>query len=406
VLVRAGFAGNLSALRRRAGVSMFRFLPLILANLRRRKLRTVFTLASIIVAFLLYGLLAAVKNGFEAGVELAGADRLITMHKMSIVQLLPQSYQARIAAVPGVALVTHSTWFGGRYRDETQVLQTYPVEPESYLAMYPEYIVPKEQRDRWLHDRTGLLVGRAIATQLQWKVGDRVPVKSDIYPREGNNYTWEFVVDGIFDNRDPSGDTNSMLFHYDYFDEARTIVKGTVGWYIVRINDTNRTAQIASAIDAEFTNSAGETKTSTEKAFIQGFAKQTGDIGAIVTSIGIAVFFTMLLVSGNTMAQAVRERTNELAVMKTLGFSDTRVLMLVLAESLLVTVAGGIIGTLGALFIVARTGAVLSSYLSAFILTGKALAVAVALMLLLGLISGVLPAARASRLRIADALRR
>ena len=385
---------------------MFRFLPLILANLRRHKLRTIFTLASISVAFLLYGLLAAVKNGFEAGVELAGADRLITMHKMSIVQPLPQSYQARIASVPGVALVTHSTWFGGRYQDARNVLQTYPVEPESYLALYPEYLVPKAERDRWLTDRTGLLVGRAIATNLAWKVGDRVPVKSDIYSRQGGDYTWEFVVDGIFDNRNPSGDTNLMLFHYDYFDEARSFGKGTVGWYILRINDTNRSAQIASEIDARFTNSSAETKTGTEKAFVQGFAKQTGDIGAMITSIGVAVFFTMLLVSGNTMAQAVRERTNELAVLKTLGFSDTRVMLLVLGESLMITIIGGLIGTLLALFVVTKTGAVLSAYLSAFVLTGKALAIAVMLMLLLGFISGVLPAARASRLRIADALRR
>ena len=385
---------------------MFRFLPLILANLRRHKLRTIFTLASISVAFLLYGLLAAVKNGFEAGVELAGADRLITMHKMSIVQPLPQSYQARIASVPGVALVTHSTWFGGRYQDARNVLQTYPVEPESYLALYPEYLVPKAERDRWLTDRTGLLVGRAIATNLGWKVGDRVPVKSDIYSRQGGDYTWEFVVDGIFDNRNPSGDTNLMLFHYDYFDEARSFGKGTVGWYILRINDTNRSAQIASEIDARFTNSSAETKTGTEKAFVQGFAKQTGDIGAMITSIGVAVFFTMLLVSGNTMAQAVRERTNELAVLKTLGFSDTRVMLLVLGESLMITIIGGLIGTLLALFVVTKTGAVLSAYLSAFVLTGKALAIAVMLMLLLGFISGVLPAARASRLRIADALRR
>jgi putative ABC transport system permease protein len=383
---------------------MLRFIPLILANLRRRKLRTFFTLASITVAFLLYGLLAAVKNGFEAGVALAGADRLITIQKVSLVQPLPQSYQARIAAVPGVELVTHSTWFGGRYQDERNVLQTFPVEPESYLEMYPEYLLPARDRQHWLQDRAGLLVGRALARNFGWKVGDRLPIRSDIYPRQGGSYTWEFVIDGIFDNRDPSGDTGSMLFHYDYFDEARTIGKGTVGWYIVRIADPNQASRIAADIDALFANSPAETKTGTEKAFVQGFAKQTGDIGAIVTSIGAAVFFTMLLVSGNTMAQAVRERTNELAVMKTLGFSDGRVLVLVLAESLLITLIGGVVGILGAMLIVTKTGAVLSQYLSSFVLTGKALGAGVLLMVLLGLVSGALPAARASRLRIADAL--
>src|SRR6185295_437075 len=200
---------------------MVRFIPLVLANLRRRKLRTVFTLASITVAFLLYGLLAAVKNGFEAGVELAGADRLIAIHKVSLVQPLPSSYQARIAAVPGVSLVTHSTWFGGRFQEDRNVLQTFPVEPQSYLDMYPEYLAPADQKQRWLADREGLLVGRAIADRYGWKVGERVPIKSDIFARQNGSYTWDFVIDGIFDNRDPSGDTNSMLFHYDYFDEAR-----------------------------------------------------------------------------------------------------------------------------------------------------------------------------------------
>jgi putative ABC transport system permease protein len=383
---------------------MLRFIPLILANLRRRKLRTLFTLASIAVAFLLYGLLAAVKNGFEAGVELAGADRLITIHKVSLVQPLPHSYQARIAAVPGVTLVTHSTWFGGHYQDARNPLQTYPVEPESYLQMYPEYLLPAGDKQRWLRDRSGVLVGRALARSFGWKVGDRVPIRSDIYPRQGGDYTWDFVVDGIFDNRDPSGDTTIMLFHYDYFDEARTIGKGTVGWYIVRIAAPNRAGETAGAVDALFTNSSAETKTGTEKAFVQGFAKQTGDIGAIVTSIGIAVFFTMLLVSANTMAQAVRERTSELAVMKTLGFTDGRVLVLVLAESMMITLLGGALGTLGALLVVSKAGSVLSQYLSAFVLTGRALTVGVLLMLLLGLVAGAMPAARASRLRIVDAL--
>ena len=383
---------------------MLRFVPLILANLNRRKVRTVFTLASIAVAFLLYGLLAAVKNGFEAGVELAGADRLIALHKVSLVQPLPQSYQARIAAVPGVALVTHSTWFGGRYQDARNVLQVAPVEPGPYLEMYPEYVIAPADKQRWMTDRTGLLVGRSIANKYGWKVGDRLPIRSDIFARQGGDYTWEFVLDGIFDNRDPSGDTNSLLMHYDYFDEARAAGRGTVGWYIIRIADPSRSAQVAGAIDAQFVNSSAETKTGTEKAFIQGFAKQTGDIGAIVTSIGLAVFFTMLLVSANTMAQSVRERTKELAVMKTLGFGNGRVLGLVLAESLLLTLIGGGIGLLGARFIVGRTGAMLSEYLSSFILTGPALAMGVALMALLGLASGALPAIRASRLRIAEAL--
>ena len=383
---------------------MFRFLPLLLANLRRRTPRTIFTLLSIAVAFLLYGLLAAVKNGFEANGNLAGVDRLVSMAKVSIVQPLPISYLQRIAAVPGVKLVTHSTWFGGHYQNESSVIITYPVPPESYLEMYPEYLLPAAQKERWLHDRVGAIVGRALADSHGWKVGDRIPLRSDIYAHIDGSYIWDFVIDGIYDNKDPSGDVSSVFFHYDYVDEARNIGKGTVGWYIVRIADPTQTAPVAAAIDALFTNSSAETKTGSEKAFVQGFAKQTGDIGAIVTAIGIAVFFTMLLVSANTMAQSVRERTHEVAVLKTLGFTDPAVLALVIGESLLLTIVGGAVGIAGAIFVVGRLGRALSDYLSAFLLTPQALAVAVALMIGLGVVAGALPAVRAARLRIVDGL--
>ena len=385
---------------------MLRFLPLILANLRRRRLRTLFTLLSIAVAFLLYGLLAAVRNGFEANVQLAGADRLITMHKVSIVQPLPLSYRDQIATVPGVQRVTHSTWFGGRYQNERNELTVYPVPPESYLGVYPEYLLSPTDRARWLRDREGMIIGRSVARAYGWKVGDRVPLRSDIFPRKDGSYVWDFVVDGIYDNKDASGDTSSLFFNYDYFDESRGTSKGIVGWYITQVADPARAAQVAQGIDALFTNSSAETKTGTEKAFVQGFANQTGDIGAIVTSIGIAVFFTMLLVSANTMAQSVRERTNELAVLKTLGYSDPRVLLLVIGESLLLTVLGAALGIGVAWLAVSRIGLVLSQYVSAFLLTDKAIALAVALALALGLVAGALPALRASRLRIVDALAR
>ncbi|HTC54058.1 MAG TPA: FtsX-like permease family protein [Steroidobacteraceae bacterium] len=383
---------------------MIKFLPLLFANLRRRTPRSIFTLLSIAVAFLLYGLLAAVKNGFEANGNLAGVDRLVTMDKVSIVQPLPISYLPRIASVPGVKLVTHSTWFGGHYQNERGIMVTYPVPPESYLAMYPEFLLPAAQKQRWLHDRVGAIVGRALAESYGWKVGDRLPLRSDIYAHADGSYDWQFNVDGIYDNKDPSGDVNSVFFNYDYLDESRTIGKGTVGWYIVRIADSAQSAQVAAAIDALFTNSSAETKTGSEKAFVQGFAKQTGDIGAIVTAIGIAVFFTMLLVSANTMAQSVRERTNEVAVLKTLGFSDPMVLALVIGESLLLTVLGGLIGIGGAMLAVGRIGRTLSEYLSAFLLTPNALLVGVALILALGAAAGLLPAVRAARLRIVDGL--
>jgi putative ABC transport system permease protein len=385
---------------------MLRFVPLIFANLRRRPLRTLFTLFSITVAFLLYGLLAAVKNGFEANVELAGADRLITMNKTSIVQPLPVSYRARIEQVPGVTLVTHSTWFGGRYQDDRTVLIMYPVEPETYLTMYPEYRLAAGERSSWLRDRRGIIVGRALARDYGWKVGDHVPIRSEIYRHADGNDSWDFILDGIYDNKDPSGDVSSIFFHYDYFDEGRVIDKGTVGWYIVRIANPERAAPIAQTIDAKFANSSAETKTGTEKAFVQSFASQTGDIGAIVVAIGVAVFFTMLLVSANTMAQSVRERTHELAVLKTLGFGNATVVTLVLAESILITAAGGAIGLLLATAAVDRIGDTLREYLSAFLITPGAAALGVALMLMLGVAAGAIPAARAMRLQIAAALGR
>ena len=383
---------------------MLRFLPLLLANLRRRTPRTIFTLLSIAVAFLLYGLLAAVKNGFEANGNLAGVDRLVTLDKVSIVQPLPLSYLQRIAAVPGVRLVTHSTWFGGHYQNERGIIITYPVPPESYLAMYPEFLLPVGQKENWLHDRTGAIVGRALADRYGWKVGDRIPLRSDIYAHSDGSYDWEFNVDGIYDNKDPSGDVSSVFFNYDYLDESRSAGKGTVGWYILRIADSTQSARVAAAIDALFANSSAETKTDSEKAFVQGFAKQTGDIGTIVTAIGIAVFFTMLLVSANTMAQSVRERTGELAVLKTLGFTDAGVLVLVIGESLLLTVLGGAIGIAGASLAVGRLSHALSEYLSSFLLTPEALLVGMLLMAALGLVAGALPALRAARLRIVDGL--
>jgi putative ABC transport system permease protein len=237
-------------------------------------------------------------------------------------------------------------------------------------------------------------------------VGDRIPIRSDIYAQRDGSFVWDFVVDAIYDNKEKGGDVSSVFLHYDYFDESRTVGKGVVGFYIERLVSPNRSAEIARAIDARFSNSSAETKTGTEKAFVQSFANQTGDIAAIVTSIGIAVFFTMLLVSANTMAQSVRERTNELMVLKTLGFSNPTVLALVIGESLLLTVLGGVLGTAIAMLLVSRLSTTLSQYMSSFLLTPASYTLGVALMLALGLAAGILPAARASRLNIVDGLAR
>jgi putative ABC transport system permease protein len=384
-----------------------KFWPLLWGSLRRRKARTVFTLLSILVAFVLFAYLAAVRVAFSAGVDVAGADRLLTTHKTSIIQPLPASYQDQIARVPGVSAVTHASWFGGIYQNPNKGFQGVfqaPIEPEGYLAMYPEFKVPDDQKRAWIEDREGVLVGATTAKRYGWKVGDRVPIQGTIWRKKDGGKVWEFNVRGIYTGA-KGVDTTQFLFHYDYFDEARQYGTGIVGWYIVRIADPAQTAAVSKKIDALFENSPAETKTVTEKALAQGFADQIGNIGAIIQWIVAAVFFTLLLVTGNTIAQSVRERTSELAVLKTIGFSDGRTLALVLAESGLLAVLGGGAGlALGAMAIAA--GDPTGGFLPIFYFPTRDMIAGVILVLLLGLVAGILPAIQAMRLSIVDALRR
>lgn len=382
-----------------------RFLPLIWRNLLRRPVRTLFTLLSVTVAFLLYGLLMTIRTAFTLGVDVAGADRLVLVHKVSFIIPLPISYQARIRSVEGVADVTHATWFGGVYRDPANFFPQLAVEPEAWLRLYPEYVLPDDHKQAWFRDRTTAIVGRATAERFGWRVGDRIPLQGTIYRRKDGSALWTFTLAGIYDGDKPGVDTTQMFFHYDYLDEARQWGEGMVGWYVLRVADPARSAEIAQRVDALFANSPYETKTSTEKAFVQSFANQVGDIGAILTAVLAAVFFTILLVTGNTMAQAVRERTSDLAVLKTLGFPDALVLGLVLAESSTIAVVGGAAG-LGLAWGLVQRGDPTGGLLPAFYLPGRAVAAGGVVMVLLGVVSGVLPAVQAGRLRIVDALRR
>jgi putative ABC transport system permease protein len=384
-----------------------KFWPLLWANLRRRKARTVFTLLSIVVAFILFSYLAAVRVAFSAGVDVAGADRLFTTHKTSIIQPLPASYQDQIARVPGVVLVTHASWFGGIYQNPNKGFQGVfqgPIDPAGYLAMYPELKVPEDQKRAWLEDREGVLIGVTTAKRYGWKVGDRVPIQGTFWRKKDGSTNWEFNVRGIYTGA-KGVDTTQFLFHYDYFDEARQVGKGLVGWYVVRIADPTKTAEICKRIDAIFENSPAETKTVTEKALAQSFADQIGDIGAIIRWILTAVFFTLLLVTGNTIAQSVRERTSELAVLKTVGFSDGRTLALILAESGLLAIVGGGAGlAVGAIAVGA--GDPTGGFLPIFYFPTRDMILGVILVLLLGVVAGILPGLQAMRLRIVDALRR
>lgn len=376
-------------------------------NLGRKKVRTILTILSIAVAFLLFGLLRTLGSAFEQGTELAGEDRLATIHKVSLIQPLPYSYVARVQALEGVETVTHANWFGGYYQDPKNQFAQFAIEPEKYFAIYSDLMtLPEEQMQAWKKNRIGAVVGRATATRFGWQVGDRVPIISTIYPQKDGSRTWEFEIEGIYDVKDARADSTAFLFRYDYFDEAQSFGGGTIGWMITKVKDPQQAPLVAAEMDAMFANSFAETKTSSEKDFAASFAKQFGDIGLITTYILGAVFFTMLLVAGNTMAQSVRERIPELAILKTLGFSDIAVLNMVLAESILIAVIGGTLG-LGLAWMLANAMAdQVAAFLPGFVLTGAVISLGVVVMVLLGLLTGILPALQGMRLSIVNALGR
>jgi putative ABC transport system permease protein len=382
-----------------------KYVPLLAASLRRKRLRTFFTLASIVIAFLLFGLAESLRYSLQSGVDVAGADRLLTMHKVSFTQLLPQSYENRIRAIDGVTDVTPQTWFGAWFRDERNQIPTFPVKPEAFLRMYPEFVVPEEQRLAWVADRAGIMIGRGLADLTGWQVGEAVPLRSSIWSKSDGSDTWDVTVRAIYD-LPQGGDTRQILMHQEYFEEARGFGKGLIGWYVVKVSDVGRADAVARQIDLQFANSPAETKTSSERAMAQSFVNQVGNIGAILRAIVTAVFFTMLLVTANTMAQSVRERTNEIGVLKTLGFSNGGVLGLVLAESVLITVLGGALGLAGAWWLGIQFEPVFRQYLPGFRVPPDAIALGVAFMVGLGLVAGAVPAAQAMRLRIVEALRR
>ena len=380
-----------------------KFLPLLWSSLWRKKVRTIFTLLSVFVAFLLFGLLMTIRGAFSFGVEIAGLDRLVLIHKVSLIMPLPVSYLERLRSTEGVALATHNTWFGGVYQDPSNFFAQIAVEPESFLQVYPEYRVPPDQLAAWAADRQGVIVGVDLARRFNWKVGDRVPIQGTIWqPKSGQ--TWEFNISGLYDG-EPGIDKTQFFFRYDYLNENRRGGDGLVGWYVVKIADASQAQAMGAKFDDMFANSSAETKTTTEKGFVEGFAKQVGDIGAIMVAILVAVLFTMLLVAANTMAQSVRERTNEVGVLKTLGFSNGQILSLVLGESVVIALLGGGLG-LGLAWLIVQQGDPTGGMLPIFVLPMRDVAVGAGLIVLLGLVAGALPAANAMNLKITDALRR
>jgi putative ABC transport system permease protein len=381
-----------------------RYALLILSNFKRHKTRTILTILSIIVAFVLFAYLSAIRTAFSMGVSVAGADRLIVRHKVTLIQLLPQSYEAEIEKIEGVEDATHATWFGGIYIDKKNFFGQMPVKPEEFMRMYPEFQLPKEQMDAWLRTRTGAIAGRTTAKRFGWKVGDRIPIQATYWVKKNGERTWTFDLVGIYDGSETT-DTSNFFFRHDYFDESRRWGQGQIGWYYIRVKDPSRAEEVAKNVDAAFANSPAETKTETEKAFVKGFAEQVGSIGTITMWILTAVFFTILLVAGNTMAQAVRERMSELGVLKAIGFSDAQVLGLVLAEGILIAVAGGSIGLLLG-WLAVKGGDPTGGALPVFTFTPQDLMTGIAFVFALGVVSGLIPALQAMRLNAVEALRR
>lgn len=374
----------------------------VLRNLFRKKTRTTLTLLSVVTAFLLFGLLQAVNVLFSAGADFVGATRLVTQARVSFTQPLPLRLLPQIESVPGVDKVMWQQWFGAVWQENTQLI-FFAADPFRLRDVYPEYVMPAEQWQAFNDTRTGMIVGRALADQYGWKIGDKVPISSNIFPQKDGSKAWSFDLVGIYDGKDEQWQrqTNVGWINFAYFDEANQFGSGRAGTFTLSLEDPDQAEQVAQAIDRMFENSPDETKTQTERDFNIGFFKQIGDIGLIVRWILFAVFFTLLLVVGNTMAQSVRERVPELAILKTLGFSDASVLGFVLAEALLICVIGGLVGMGIATFIGNLAGRGGNFPLA---VDGSVWLTGLAAMLLMSIAVGLLPALRAQRLKIVDAL--
>jgi putative ABC transport system permease protein len=383
-----------------------KYLPLLWAGLFRKKARTLLTLASVLVAFLLFGLLQAVTLAFDSGVDTADAKRLLTTARYSIIEPLPISYLRRIESVPGVVAVAYADWFGAKYQNESNAFPVFAVDPQRYLAMYPEFTISAAHREAFASTRTGAVAGQRLVDRFGWKIGQKLPISSEIHSKEDGSLNWEFDLVGIIDADDPAvrGNTDVVLINVAHFDEARRFGKGRTGWYIERIADPGQAKAVSAAIDTLFTNSPDDTKTQPEKEFALGFARQIGDIGALVTRILGAVFFTILLLTGNTMAQSIRERIPELAILKTLGFSDGMIALLVLAEAGLLLFLGAATGMAIAVALMPVLNESTGGRFPPLFVGGTTWLAALAVAAALAAAIGLPPALRARRLHIVDAL--
>jgi len=381
-----------------------KFRSLIFANLFRKKVRLILTIGSFAVALFLFAFLAVVKGAFGRGADIAGADRLVIINRISIIQPLPLSYRDKILRIPGVKAITHNNWFGGVYQEEKNFFPQFVIDPEYQRTVIPELKVPDDQWANFIKDRQGAIVGAKTAKRFGWKIGDHIPIKNIGY---GSTGTWEFNLDGIYHSERVGGDEGQFWLQWDYFEErVPQAFKGNVGWYVLKLESPDDAVRVGKAIDDMFANSSYETKTETESAFAAGWVKQFGNIEFLILTIGAVVFFTLLLVTGNTMAISVRERIGELAVLKAIGFSDRSILFFVLGESLTIALVGGLLGLGLAALAIPVLASALNGLLPTLILSPAILSLGLGTALLVGIVSGLLPGIGAMRMRVVNALRR
>jgi len=380
-----------------------KFLGLVLKSARRNKRRTALTVISVAIAVFLFAALRAVLDGFHGAAEASSSTRIVTIRSTSLIFSMPTSHADGIRSIPGVRDVTWANWFGGIYKDPKNFFGQFAVEPVSYLRMYPEFVLSPEQRQAFLDDRTGCIVGDGLAKRFGWKLGDRIVLKVGIPTYGKQDYT--FTIRGIYHPGSNAVDNQSMLFHWKYADE-RSLLKGQVGWYVVQVANPDQAALVASAIDKKFENTPYETKTDTEKAFAAGFASMFGNLDLLLGSIALAVVITTLFVAGNTMAMSVRERTTEIAVMRTLGYPSRTIFLLIAGEALLMSIVGGIVGVAIARAIVNPAIFSGGGFIPPFGVNGLNIAIGLILSGVIGVLAGAIPATMAARLKIVDALRR
>ena len=373
--------------------------------LGRHKLRVAMMMLSVFAAFSIYGVFQSLLASLSGGVRLEGSERMLTMSRQSMTHPLPVAYFSRVAAVPAVEIVAHATWFGGYVGTQSTPVATYAVEPKSYLQVYSNVVLKPEQLAAWQGDRGSVLVGEYYANRHGWKVGDRITLGSNLWVRADRDQSWHFTVAGVFKDKDPEAETNAILLHYDALNEARAFARDTIGWLVFLHRKDYTPDAAAAAVDQVFRNSADETRTILERAFLETFIEQLGEVGAIVAAVLSAAFIMVLMVTANTFAVAIRERVREVAVMRAIGFRRRRIYALLFAEALLIIVIPGVVGLGLAAFILSGMGEIVG-FLGPARMGLTTITGAIAIMLALAGLVSVLPAWQIGRMRIVDALSR